>query len=76
MQEYNIESAYHKYNNCINGSEKDPTLLWQMNINNKFHIDYCFISENYKIKSANVGSLQEWEETKLSDHCPLIIETE
>ena len=76
LNEYNIESAYHKYNNCINGNEKDPTLLWQMNINNKFHIDYCFISENFKIKSVNVGSLKKWEENKLSDHCPLIIETE
>jgi len=76
LNEYNIESAYHKYNNCINGNEKDPTLLWQMNINNKFHIDYCFISENFKIKSVNIGSLKEWEENKLSDHCPLIIEIE
>ena len=62
--------------NCINGNEKDPTLLWQMNVNNKFHIDYCFVSENYKIKSVNVGSLIEWKENKLSDHCPLIIEIE
>ena len=76
LHEYNIESVYHKYNNCINGNEKDPTLLWQMNIKNKFHIDYCFVSENYKIRSVNVGSLKEWEENKLSDHCPLIIEIE
>jgi len=76
LHEYNIESAYHKYNNCINGNEKDSTLLWKMNINNKFHIDYCFISENYIIRSVNIGSLKEWEENKLSDHCPLIIEIE
>jgi exonuclease III len=76
LHEYNIESAYHKYNNCINGNEKDPTLLWQMDIGRKYHIDYCFVSENYKIKSVNIGSLKDWEENKLSDHCPLIIEIE
>ena len=76
LHEYNIESVYHKYHNCINGNEKDPTLLWQMDMNKKYHIDYFFISENYKIKSVNVGSLKEWEENKFSDHCPLIIEIE
>jgi len=76
LNEYNIESVYHKYNNCINGNEKDPTLLWKMDINNLFHIDYCFISKNYKIISVNVGSIKEWEVNKLSDHCPLIIEVE
>jgi exonuclease III len=76
LQEYNIESAYHKYHNCKNGNEKDPTLLWQMNINQKFHIDYFFVSNNFKIKYINVGSLEEWEENKLSDHCPLVIEIE
>ena len=43
LLEYNIESAYHKYYCCINGNENDPTLLWKMDIKNKFHIDYCFV---------------------------------
>jgi len=47
-----------------------------MNIKNKFHIDYCFVTKNFKIKSVNFGSLKEWEENKLSDHCPLIVEIE
>jgi exonuclease III len=76
LHEYNIESVYHKYHNCANGNEKDPTLLWQMDINKRFHIDYCFISKNYKIKSINICSLKDWEKNKLSDHCPLIIEIE
>jgi exonuclease III len=76
LKEYNIESAYHKYNNCINGNEKDATLLWKMDINNKFHIDYCFLSKDFTIKNVTIGSLNDWEENKLSDHCPLIIEIE
>ena len=47
-----------------------------MDIEKKFHIDYCFISNDYKINSINIGSLNEWNENKLSDHCPLIIEIE
>jgi len=27
LKKYNIESAYHKFYNCIDGEEKDPTLL-------------------------------------------------
>ncbi len=71
-----IESAYHKFNNCIDGNEYEPTLLWQMNKNNKFHIDYCFISNDYTIKGIRIGSIVEWEENRLSDHCPLIIDVE
>jgi len=76
LKEYSIESAYHKSNNCKNGDENDPTLLWQMNIDKKYHIDYCFISKDFKINNINIGSLDEWNENKLSDHCPLIIEIE
>ena len=76
LKEYKIESAYHKYYNCENGNEKDPTLLWQMDINKKYHIDYCFVSKDFKIKDVRVGDLSEWEKTKYSDHCPLIIEFE
>ena len=74
LKEFNIESVYHKFNNCIDGNEKDATLLWQMDINKKFHIDYCFVSNDYKINNINIGSLDDWKENKLSDHCPLIIE--
>jgi len=76
LYENNIESAYHKYFNCENGKEKDPTLLWQMNKNQQFHIDYIFLSNNLTIKNVNIGTLEEWEENKLSDHCPLLVEIE
>ena len=74
LLEYNIESAYHKFNNCEDGKEIDPTLLWKMDKNNKFHIDYCFVSNNFKINNVQIGSIEEWENNKLSDHNPIIVE--
>jgi len=76
LAEYGIESAYHKHNHCVDDSECEPTLLWKMNKNNKFHIDYCCISSDYKLNDIKVGTLEEWEESKLSDHCPLIMDFE
>jgi endonuclease/exonuclease/phosphatase family metal-dependent hydrolase len=76
LKEYNIVSAYHTYYNCENGNEKEPTLLWKMDINKKYHIDYCFISNNFKLNNVTVSNITEWEKTKHSDHCPLIIELE
>jgi endonuclease/exonuclease/phosphatase family metal-dependent hydrolase len=74
LKDYGIESAYHKYHNCENGNEKEPTLLWKMDKNKQYHIDYCFVSDNFEIKNVQIGSVAEWEKTKFSDHCPLIIE--
>ena len=74
LENYGIESAYHKFYNCIDGNEIDPTLLWKMDKNNKFHIDYCFISMDYRINNIKIGSIEDWEKNKLSDHCPLIVD--
>jgi endonuclease/exonuclease/phosphatase family metal-dependent hydrolase len=74
LGEYGIESAYHKYYNCENGNEKEPTLLWKMDKNNRYHVDYCFVSNNFKVENVQIGSVDEWEKTKHSDHCPLIVE--
>jgi len=74
LKEYKIESAYHKYFNCENGNEKEPTELHCMDINKKYHVDYCFMSSNFKLKNVEIGDLIEWEKTKYSDHCPIIVD--
>ena len=74
LSEYGIGSAYHKYFNCENGNEKDPTELHGMNIDKRYHVDYCFISRHFEIKNVEVGDLVEWEKVKHSDHCPLFVE--
>ena len=76
LKRFNIKSCYHVFNNCDDGKEKDPTLLWLNNSEQKFHIDYCFASSDFVIKNVTVGSLEEWEKAKLSDHCPMIVELE
>jgi exonuclease III len=73
LKEFNIESAYHKFNKCNNGNENDPTLIWQ---DKYFHIDYCYISNDFEIKDIKIETIEEWEKTKYSDHCPLIVELE
>ncbi|GHU61566.1 endonuclease/exonuclease/phosphatase family protein [Spirochaetia bacterium] len=73
LKEFNIESAYHKYYNLEQGDEKHPTLYWTYKEDKPFHIDYCFLSNNYKIVDFKVGTYNEYVESKLSDHCPLII---
>ena len=72
--EYDIESAYHKYYKCENGKEKDPTELYMMDINKKYHVDYCFLSNNFKLKEVKIGNLTEWANAKYSDHCPISVE--
>ena len=74
LKENKIESAYHKYFNIENGNEKDTTLFWRMDKNAKFHCDYCFVSPDFEIKNVKIEAIADWEKTKLSDHCPLIIE--
>jgi endonuclease/exonuclease/phosphatase family metal-dependent hydrolase len=73
LKEYKIESAYHKYYNLEDGNEKDATLFWQMDKNKRFHIDYCFISNNFKINNVQIENSEEWEKNKYSDHSPLIV---
>ena len=74
LKEYGIESAYHKIHACSDYDEEAPTLLWQMKKEQKFHCDYCFVSSDYKINSVNIGSVDEWEKMKFSDHLPVIVD--
>jgi endonuclease/exonuclease/phosphatase family metal-dependent hydrolase len=77
FNEYNITSAYHDFYGFNQGYELHPTLYWNYKGNLlPFHIDYCFVSNNYKIINLKVGTYDDYIKPKLSDHCPLIIDTE
>jgi endonuclease/exonuclease/phosphatase family metal-dependent hydrolase len=41
-----------------------------------YHRDYIFVSAALasSVRSAEVGSLTDWVETGLSDHCPVVAE--
>jgi exonuclease III len=68
-----IYSTYHKYFNQLQGKEQHPTLYMYRNVNKPYHIDYCFVSNDFMeiLESVEVGTYQDW--TKYSDHKPLII---
>ena len=76
LKEYGLESAYHKYHNCMDCDEITPTLFWTMNKDKKYHCDFCFVSSDYRVKNIIIESAEIWEKHKLSDHCPLIIDIE
>ena len=74
LKEFGIESAYHKFYNIEDGNEKEATLYWQMDKSKIFHIDYCFVSNNFEINNVQIENTEIWEKNKFSDHNPIIIE--
>ncbi|MEQ1936285.1 MAG: endonuclease/exonuclease/phosphatase family protein, partial [Fimbriimonadaceae bacterium] len=67
-------SAYHAHRDELHGEEKEPTFYLYRHENRPYHLDYCFLPNTWTVKSLSVGSLSEWKH--LSDHVPLIVETE
>lgn len=74
LGKYGISSAYHHHFCEYHGMEKGNTLYMYRHINKPYHIDYCFLSEDYikKIKSVEIGEFDKW--IKHSDHLPLIVD--
>ncbi len=76
LEQHNIHSMYHSYNNLDFGTEKkDPTFFLTFNEQKAYHTDYIFASADIidKIKSFSVGKYADWRPLK-SDHMPLIAE--
>ena len=73
-----LTSAYHAYNNCDQGSEKDATLFHTSNKSKPYHIDYIFISDticqgrNFKV-NVGLGKYPDFW-LRLSDHVPVMID--
>jgi len=81
LGEYNITSAYHSFYGLEQGCELHKTLYWSGKADKgklrPFHIDYCFVSEHYRVKNLKVGSYDDFVmPKKLSDHAPLFVEVE
>lgn len=74
LSEKKIESLYHKINSENHGEETQPTFYLHRNKVKPYHIDYCFVSEEFWSKdfSVKIGNFEEW--IKLSDHLPIEIE--
>jgi exonuclease III len=68
---FGLVSAFHAANP---GIPEPATLYWRWNEQRPYHIDYCFIPNNWvsRISETYVGNYDEWKTE--SDHRPLLIE--
>jgi exonuclease III len=68
-----IHSTYHKFFNHKQGLEEHNTLFMYRHKDKPYHIDYCFASDDFikKIANVEVGTHKDWH--KYSDHTPLIV---
>ena len=71
-----LASAYHQHFDEAQGAESAPTLYWRGAGQKTFHIDYAFIPEVWRprLREVSVGSKQDWIDSGLSDHVPLVVD--
>jgi len=69
----NLISLYHEFNNEEQGLEKTNTIYLLKNIKKPYHMDYCFASLERigSNTSLEIGHYKDW--ILLSDHMPIII---
>ena len=71
-----LVSAYHQHTGQAQGGETAPTLYWRGAGAKTFHIDYAFIPDEWvpRLQSVSVGSQQDWIDSGMSDHVPLVVD--
>lgn len=71
-----LVSAYHHHLREAQGAETTPTLYWRGAGQKSYHIDYAFIPDEWlpKLREVSAGSKQEWIDSGLSDHVPLVVD--
>lgn len=74
--EFRTKSCYHAHSGEIQGNESQNTFYLNYKIEKPFHIDYCFVPNDWKITDVKIGNYESWVNSKLSDHCPLSVEIE
>ena len=70
LKEKGFVSVWHAIHHIEHGKETAATHFFRRNMDNPFHIDYCFAPAKI-IADMSIGSFQEW--IAYSDHMPLII---
>lgn len=74
MNNYRLESVYHKLKHEEYGQESSPT-FYPNNKKGNLFIDYCFASKDLEGKlDLKIGKKEKWIGEKFSDHCPLILD--
>lgn len=74
LSELGLVSSYHFFYREAHGQERQPTYYFQWKEKRKFHIDYCFIPQEWAqhVQRVEVGSYAEWKDR--SDHRPVLVE--
>ena len=72
----NIHSSYHHFFKEEQGKETQGTYFHYHKEDRPFHIDFCFLSKNIldRLVNVEIGKFKDW--IHLSDHVPMIIDTE
>jgi exodeoxyribonuclease III len=73
LSDRNIHSAYHHHFQEQHGKEHQPTFFLHRKIERPYHIDYCFLSEEFlnMLDAVTIGEHSDW--IKYSDHMPVYI---
>jgi exodeoxyribonuclease III len=69
-----LMSGYHEFFSEAQGAESRATIYLYRHADKPFHLDYIFIPRKWKrrLKTVDVGDYERW--SKLSDHCPVIVD--
>ena len=71
LKQKGIYSSYHQHFKQEQGKEKHPTWYLYRHEDKRYHLDYCFASKHFQVKSAKVGKHKDW--CMLSNHVPLVV---
>ncbi len=76
LRKINIFSLYHENRQLEHGLESEHTFYLYRNLEKRYHIDYCFASNDFlnSTYQIHLGTASDWLEH--SDHVPLQIELE
>lgn len=74
LENKKIRSLYHLKNDENQGHEKTPTFYMYRKLEKKYHIDYCFVSENIINNGFDFTILDINNWIKFSDHSPIVVE--
>jgi exonuclease III len=75
LADLDMVSAYHYFYRETQGHESQSTFFMNRKIERPFHLDYVFIPRRWlkKLAKVRIGKPAVW--LKLSDHCPIFLET-
>lgn len=76
MTQHGLVSAYHRHHGIEPGKEAHSTHFHKGKPEPPFHLDYCFVPEQWvdRIRSVDVGAFEDWHVA--SDHAPLTVDLE